>query len=130
MNLKVLLYELIRQARPQPCASSDLVQANHRFELIGYGEQTGHYWRLGRIDDPEAFYIEDFGNFRYTGKLKIDAITNVEAWNAIWDNVYYNNKGEKIILSISHKDGKFDFRTYNKHSNENGESILKRVQEL
>ena len=87
----------------------------------------GHYWRLARFDDQDSFYIEDFGDFHYIGRLDIDAITNIKAWNVIWDNVYYNHKGEKIILSVTYEDGQFDFTEYNKYSNEDGESILERL---
>ena len=62
-------------------------------------------------------------------RLDIDAITNIKAWNAIWDNVYYNNKGEKVILSVSYEDDQFDFTEYNKYSNKDGDAILKRIQE-
>lgn len=128
MKLKMLLCELIKNARPQVLAKEeDGLQSDHPFELVGYGEQMGHYWRLGRYDDPESFYIEDFGDFHYSGRIDIDAITNIKAWNAIWDNVYYNSKGEKIILSVEYEDYQFDFSEYNKHSNEDGQSILKRL---
>lgn len=129
MKLKVLLCELIKNARPQLCDDAEAVlRSGHPFELVGYGEQMGHYWRLGRVDDSNLFYIEDFGDFHHSGRLDINAITNIKAWNAIWDNVYYNHKGEKIILSISYEDDQFDFTEYNKHSYEEGASILKRIE--
>ena len=128
MKLKVLLCELIKNARPQALGSEEEgLHADQPFELVGYGEQMGHYWRLARFDDQDSFYIEDFGDFHYIGRLDIDAITNIKAWTVSWDNVYYNHKGEKIILSVTYEDGQFDFTEYNKYSNEDGESILERL---
>lgn len=131
MKLKTLTCELLKNARPQPQPEDDEygLRADHQFDLVGYGSEMGCYWRLGRFEDPKAFYIEGFGDFHNTGKLDLDAITEKKKWNVIWDNDYYNDKGEKIILSVVYKDDKFDFTEYNKHSNEDGESILKRIQE-
>lgn len=128
MKLKALTCELLKNARPQVLGDKeDGLRAGQPFDLIGYGNQMGHYWKLGRFQDPDSFYIEGFGDFHTQGKLNIDAITDKEAWNAIWDNVYYNDKGEKLILSVVYENDKFNFTEYNKHSNEDGESILKRM---
>ncbi len=125
MNLKGLLCELLRNAIPQECDEEHL-KATCPFELVGYGNAMGHHWRLAKYDDPQQFYIEDFGDF-HLGKLNIDTITNIKAWNDIWDNVYFNHKGEKIILNMNYDNECFDFTTYNKYSRKTGEEILKYI---
>ena len=129
MKLKALTCELLKNARPQVGdVEEDGLRADQPFDLIGYGKEMGHYWRLGRFEDPDSFYIENFGDFHHSGKINLDAITDKNAWNVIWDNIYYNAKGEKIILSVVYDNDKFNFTEYNKYSNEDGESILKRIQ--
>jgi hypothetical protein len=130
MKLKVLLCELIKNANPQESYSSEVLKSNSPTELIGYGVQMGHYWRLGSVDNSNEFYIEDFGDFHHSGRINIDSITNIKAWNEIWNSVYYNHEGKRIILNISYEDNQFDFSDYNKFSKENGESILKRIEEM
>jgi hypothetical protein len=129
MFLKALTCELLKNARPQVLDNEDGLCADQPFDLIGYGNQMGHYFKLGRFQDPNSFYIESFGDF-HSHKLDIDAIKDKKAWNPIWNNVYYNDKGEKIILSIVYEDDKFNFTKYNKHSDKDGQFILRYIWEM
>jgi len=79
MELKTMFCELIKNARVV-VGEEDGLRSDHPFELVGYGEQMGRYWRLARFDDPDSFYIEDFGDFHYSGRLNIDAYGEYIVW--------------------------------------------------